>query len=138
MGEDSGDWLLKAGNVLANSAGNDIQIDSTMKCGETVDSLLFAIYPGLDTLDPNADNDQWFSNCTILCPRNTSVDGLNLKCLNVLKGDIHTFHSADNAVLDENEVGDFQYPVEYLNSIYGLGLPFSNLKLKIGAPIMIL
>ena len=55
MGEDSGDWLLKAGNGLANSAGNDIQIDPTMKYGETVDSLLFAIYPGLDTLDPNAD-----------------------------------------------------------------------------------
>ena len=58
--------------------------------------------------------------------------------MNVLNGDIHTFHSADNAVLDENEAGDFQYPVEYLNSINGSGLPLFNLKLKIGAPIMIL
>ena len=109
-----------------------------MKCGDSIDSLLSAIYPGLNILDPRADNDEWFSNCTILCPRNTSVDELNLKCLNVLKGDIHTFHSADNTVLDENETGDFQYPVEYLNSINGSGLPLSNLKLKIGAPIMIL
>ena len=132
------DWLLKVGNGSANSADNDIQLDPTMKCGDSIDSLLSAIYPGPNTLDPRADNDEWFSNCTILCPRNNSVDELNLKCLNVLKGDIHTFYSADKAVPDESEVGDFQYPVEYLNSINGSGLPLSTLKVKIGAPIMIL
>ncbi|KAE9387063.1 hypothetical protein BT96DRAFT_838225 [Gymnopus androsaceus JB14] len=33
---------------------------------------------------------------------------------------------------------DFQYSVEYLNSINATGLPISHLKLKIGAPLMIL
>ena len=59
-------------------------------------------------------------------------------CLNVLRGEVHNFHSADTAVLDDNDNGNFQYPVEYLNSVNGSGLPLSNLKLKIGAPIMIL
>ena len=56
------DWLLKVGNGSANSADNDIQLDPIMKCGDSIDSLLSAIYPGLDMIDPNANNDQWFSN----------------------------------------------------------------------------
>ena len=48
-------------------------------------------------------------------PKNDTVDLLNIKCLNALKGDILTYHSADAAVTDENEDGDFQYPTEYLN-----------------------
>ena len=105
------DWLLKVGNGSANSVDNEIQLDPTIKCGESIDSLLSAIYPELNTLDSNADNDEWVSNCTILCPSNNSVDELNLKCLNVLKEDIHTFHSANKAVVDESEVGDFQWNI---------------------------
>ena len=56
------DWLLKVGNGSANSADSQIKLDPTMKCGDTIDSLLSAIYPGLDMIDPNANNDQWFSN----------------------------------------------------------------------------
>ena len=55
--------------------------------------------------------------------------------MNILKGNLHTFYSADT---DENESGDFQYPVEYLNSIKGPQLPPANLKFKIGAPIQIM
>ena len=97
-------WLLKVGNGSANSVDNDIQLEPTIKCGDSIDSLFSAIYPGLNTLDSNADNDEWFSNRTILCLRNNSVDELNLKGLNVLKRDIHTFRSADKAEVDESEV----------------------------------
>ena len=55
------DWLLKVGNGSANSADSQIKLDPTMKCGDTIDSLLSAIYPGLSILDPRADNDEWFS-----------------------------------------------------------------------------
>ena len=69
--------------------------------------------------------------------RYDAVNDLNLKYLNILKGNVHTFYSADTVVLDENEGGDFRYPVKYLNSINGLQLPLANLKFKIGTPIMI-
>ena len=40
--------------------------------------------------------------------RYDAVNDLNLKYLNVLKGNVHTFYSADTAVSDENESsGDF-------------------------------
>ncbi|KAJ3738004.1 hypothetical protein EV360DRAFT_58524, partial [Lentinula raphanica] len=59
-----------------------------MKCGETVDSLISAIYPSLDVIDPAMNNDPWFLERTILCPKNDAVDDLNTKCLNVLRGNI--------------------------------------------------
>ena len=132
------EWLLKVGHGFINGPESQIKLDPTMKCGDSVDDLISAIYPGLSLIDCSENNDSWFSECTILCPKNDTVDNTNLKCLNALSGDIHTYHSADSAVTDEAADGDFQYPMEFLNSINGSGLPLSQLKLKIGAPIMIL
>ena len=67
------DWLLKVGNGSANSTDSEIKLDPTMKCGDTIESLFSAIYPGLDLIDPTVNNDQWFLNRTILCPRNDAV-----------------------------------------------------------------
>ncbi|KAJ3737894.1 hypothetical protein EV361DRAFT_812278, partial [Lentinula raphanica] len=69
-----------------------------MKCGDTIDSLISAIYPSLHLINPAEVNDQWFFERTILSPKNDDVDDLNFKCLNTLKGDIFTYHSADAAV----------------------------------------
>ena len=49
-----------------------------------------------------------------------------------------TYHSANTAIVNDAADDDFQYPVEYLNTITASGLPLSKLRLKIGAPLMIL
>lgn len=109
-----------------------------MKCGQTINDLIRSIYPGLNTLDPAANQDNWFLERTILCARNDQVDDLNLQCLNKMRGNVEIFHSADKATVEEAPNGESQYPVEYLNSINGSGLPLATLKLKLGCPIMIL
>jgi PIF1-like helicase len=125
--------------VMVLDTGSQIKLDPLMKCGDTIDSLVDSFYPGLNLIDPKANNDSWFSECTILYPKNDTVGLLNMKYLNSLKGDTLTYHSADAAVTDENiEDGDFQYPAEYLNLINGSGLPLSKLQLEIGAPIKVL
>lgn len=132
------EWLLKVGKGLINDEDSQIKLDPMMKCGETIDDLISAIYPSLNLVNPTENNDAWFSEHTILCPLNDSVDDINFECLNALPGGVHTYHSADAAITGNAVDGDFQYPVEFLNNIKGSGLPLSNLQLKIGAPIMIL
>jgi len=55
-----------------------------------------------------------------------------------MPGDTFKLHNADSAVVDSATEGDFQHPVEYLDSINGSGLTLAELQLKIGAPIMLL
>lgn len=43
-----------------------------------------------------------------------------------------------DSVDNEGEAEELLYPVEYLNSIEASGLPLSKLRLKIGAPVIVL
>ncbi|KAF5392030.1 hypothetical protein D9757_003219 [Collybiopsis confluens] len=129
-------WLLDIGQGSINGPENTINLEPAMKCGDTVDSLTHAIYPGLNLIQPNNNNDEWFLERTILCAKNDAVDGLNLLCLSGMQGNLQVYHSADEAIPDgAAQDKDFQYPVEYLNSINGSGLPVSRLHLKLGCPI---
>ena len=58
--------------------------------------------------------------------------------LGAMSGDTYIYHSSNRAIMEGVDNGDFQYCVEYLSSINATGLPISDLKLKIGAPLMIL
>jgi ATP-dependent exoDNAse (exonuclease V) alpha subunit len=58
-----------------------------------------------------------------------------------MPGEGKSSHSADSVEQqDDGEDGDgvVHYPIEFLNSINASGLPLAHLKLKVGAPIMIL
>ena len=50
-------WLLKVGHGSDNDTESQIKLDPSMKCGDTIDSLVESIYPGLDLIDPKANND---------------------------------------------------------------------------------
>ena len=103
------DWLLKIGHGSLNNAEGMVKLDPSMKCGNNIESLIAAIYPSLNLIDPLANNnDSWFLDQTILCPRNDSVDNLNSICLRTLSGSTYTYHSADAAITDSDANGDFQ------------------------------
>ncbi|KAF5343877.1 hypothetical protein D9757_003363 [Collybiopsis confluens] len=102
-----------------------------MQCGDTVESLVQAIYPGLNLIQSDNNNDEWFMERTILCAKNDAVDDLNFLCINRMQGNAQVYHSADEAIPDGAAQDEqFEYPVEYLNSINGSGLPVSKLHLN--------
>jgi len=129
---------LDVGHGRGLSADGHHLLPNHIKCGESVDSLLDAVYPGITVLDPKENNDQYFLECTILNAQNNDVDGLNVRVLQRLHGPEKICHGADSVITEKGVDGDVQYPVEYLNTINVSGLPLAKLKLKIGAPIMIL
>ena len=101
----------------------------------TSQSLANAIYPTLT--DPNAalPTAQHLAERAILAARNDTVDKLNEQLLASMNGEVFTSYSADKVVDD----GDAEtYATEYLNTINLSNLPPHELKLKIGAPVILL
>jgi ATP-dependent DNA helicase PIF1 len=68
------------------------------------------------------------------------VDEINEYMLDLLPGKEVEYYSADSIskCTDTSSDADILYPVEYLNSLSANNFPTHKLKLKIGAPVMLL
>src|SRR6202050_3235161 len=107
-----------------------------MHCGDTVDSLIDAIYPGIAQ---GQKPDLYFKDRTLLSCKNDDVDDLNMDILAKFPGEEKVLRSADSIVTDRGVAIDYQpYPVEYLNSLNASGLPLARLALKPRSPLMLL
>ena len=77
-------------------------------------------------------------NICIFAPKNEHVDFLNNKILTkIIPGEETTFKSIDSVFCDDPDEAQ-NFPTEYLNSLTPSGMPPHNLKLKIGATVMLL
>ncbi|XP_048514974.1 LOW QUALITY PROTEIN: ATP-dependent DNA helicase pif1-like [Athalia rosae] len=126
--------LLLIGDGKVPHFENKIEIDRDL--GERVTSieeLISKVYPNIVEIE-NKDY-QWMCQRAILAARNSSVDDINNQILTKLPGDTVTYTSIDNVMDPEDAV---HYPQEFLNSLNPSGLPPHSLKLKIGAPIILL
>ena len=80
------------------------------------------------------------TNHAVLCPTNRTTSAVNDQVLQSLPGTEMTYLSADSVVqnpastIDEVEA----YPVEFLNTLCGSGIPPHRLTLKVGCPIILL
>lgn len=85
-------WLLKVGNGQLTAEDVYILLSNDKKCGDTVDSLIQAVYPGISQLSV-ADNlhDQWFSDHTILSALNDDVDAISDRILDKFSGELKVF-----------------------------------------------
>jgi hypothetical protein len=138
--QEYAEWLQRIGRGEDTAEDGSILLDATMKCGESIESLIRSIYPPLSPLDDLPD-DQYFLDRTILCALNENMMQINNEVLSHFPGQEYSFQSADNIHFEEgvDAAGHANmYPPEYLNSINHSGLPPSKLKLKAGCPIMVL
>jgi hypothetical protein len=93
------------------------------------------VYPNLVQHWQDSTWPTWLSKRAILAPRNDTVDQINSQLMEVIPGQARTYKSIDNVVEQERAV---EFPAEFLNSLQPPGMPPHNLKLKKGAPIMLL
>jgi hypothetical protein len=129
-------WLLDVGSGRGLPADNSITLPPEMRCGNTPESLISAIYPAIE--DPN-HTDQYFLDRTILSGRNDDVDELNASILSKFPGQESILWSADK--VDTEHVGANEahlYPSEFLATLRATGLPLARLALKPGCPLMLL
>ena len=86
------------------------------------------------TLHKNYLNAQWLCERAILAPRNDCVACNNNQLLDDFPGDVVVYKLIDS-VSDKNAVTDL---TKFLNSLELSGMPPHILKLKVGAPVMVL
>ena len=98
----------------------------------TEEELINKVFPGFET---KYKDSQWLRERAILAPKNVTVNSINDKLLTKVPSPEFQYKSVDT-VMDQTEA--VEYPVEFLNSQEPPGVPPHNLKLKVGATIMLL
>ena len=101
--------------------------------------------PDVDTLDELIDKvfphvQNFSGDHVILATTNVRVDHINDLVSQRMVGESTEYFSADRVdLLDDGGAGDAQnYPTEFLNSLTPNGLPPHVIRLKVGAPIMLI
>jgi hypothetical protein len=129
-------YLLELGAGRISNPDGTVTLYPEMRCGDTVNSLIDSIYPGISQ---GEKPDEYFKDRTLLSCKNDDVDDLNSDILAKFPGEEKVLRSADCIVGDNNDPIEYQpYPVEYLNSLNVSGIPLAKLALKPGCPLMLL
>lgn len=98
----------------------------------SLNGLITKIYPNISI---NYKNHEWLFERAILIPTNNEVNKINHQILNQIPGETVQYKSIDT-VTEVNEAVNF--PIEFLNSLEPHGIPPHVLKMKFGAPLMII
>jgi len=101
---------------------------------DVLGSLIDHVYPDVCA---NIMVDGFLSGRAILTPWNVEVHGINDRVLDRLPTECSEYHSIDS-VEDVEGMDTSMYQVEFLNSLEISGMPPHKLRLKVGAPIMLL
>jgi hypothetical protein len=130
------EFLLKMGEGLLSNEynlGDDI-IEIPSECIEEGD-LITSIFGDKIVFDEATIRE--LADKAILTPKNEHVHKINGKILKRSEGETVTYFSIDS-VEDDGEGSVEDYPVEFINSLTPSGMPLHELKLKVGAIVMLL
>ncbi|KAF0775486.1 hypothetical protein AaE_000814, partial [Aphanomyces astaci] len=136
--QEFSDVLLQVGNgQISRDDEGFIEIPQSLTNKvDTRAQLLESVYPGLEEKSRlGREYHEWLCERAILAPKNDIVNEINTTILGQLPGNTVQFKSFDKTI-EESEAVNF--PVEFLNSQNPSGLPQHDLKLKVGAPIILL
>ncbi|ESR61324.1 hypothetical protein CICLE_v10017725mg [Citrus x clementina] len=135
-------WLLQIGDgSLYDDIDRDLvklPSDICKKPSENLmKSIVNTIYP---SIQHNYSDPAYLKERAILTPKNEMVHELNEMIMNIIHGQGRTYFSSDSickASANTNDE-DVLYPTEFLNSLKFNGIPNHDIRLKEGAPVMLL
>ncbi len=125
-------WLLKIGegSIHYNEHKSILSIPHEFTTS-TVEQAIDHIY---GNLQDHLNNEEFFKTRSILAPTNSVITKINKDMLEKLPGNEFLFESIDS-VPDQDVL---QAPIEFLHKLDPSGVPPHELRLKIGAPIMLI
>ncbi|KAF7807564.1 uncharacterized protein G2W53_039725 [Senna tora] len=135
--------ILKIGNgdigEEINDEENEITIPNDIlisKFQDPVQAIVDNTYP---LFREKYEQHDYIRDWAILAPTLDDVASINNYMLSLLPGEEFTYLSSENICVQgkDSQLGDV-YTTGFMNTISGSGLPYHQLKLKVGAPIMLL
>ncbi|XP_054782009.1 uncharacterized protein LOC129289243 [Prosopis cineraria] len=141
--QEFANWIISIGDGKVDNnhkEAEEITIPDELLLNPTQDPLRCIIDSTYPELLQNIHSACYFQERAILAPTLAIVDEVNEYVLSMLPGDEVCYLSADT-VSKQDEIGgalqDIHSP-EFLNSLTMSGLPNHEIKLKVGAPIMLM
>ncbi|MBO1764798.1 hypothetical protein JQN64_26840, partial [Escherichia coli] len=126
--------LLKIGNGIYPEKDGLINLPENLcTVVTTVPELIDKVYPNIARIQHKPI--EWLHERAILSPTNEHAALINDVLLNSFEGEEMIYKSVDTVIHTEDAV---HYPVEFLNTINPAGLPYHSLRLRVGAPVMLL
>jgi len=126
-------WLLEIGTGSTMDDNEMTQVPQSIVCAN-LNGLINRIYPGIG--NSGAQDDQYFLDRIILCPRNNQVHDINKAILQQFSptAEVHMLRSVDS--VSEEDGMHHAYPTEFLQQLNAGGLPPALLCLKVGSPVI--
>ncbi|XP_074321404.1 receptor-like protein EIX1 [Silene latifolia] len=136
------EWLLEIGDGIAGGE-NDGEVDLELPADLLIQDVTNPIKTLVDVTYPDLLaqlwNPEYLQQRAILAPTHEIVESVNEYVLSLIEKDERIYLSSDEVCSDDRGTGggDF-HSIEFLNSIKCAGLPNHQLKLKVGAMVMLL
>ncbi|KAK1360977.1 hypothetical protein POM88_045451 [Heracleum sosnowskyi] len=141
------EWVLAVGDGLQESIaiGDDpeplwITLPEEVFIHYSGDPLQAIVKEIYSEIQPMHGDLEYLRNRAILTPLNEHVENVNITVLQMLPGDFKEYKSCDSVCKgsSHSEADEVLYPPEFLNSLKFSGMPNHEIKVKVGAPIMLL
>ncbi|XP_044594412.1 uncharacterized protein LOC123271894 [Cotesia glomerata] len=132
--EEFSSMLLEIGNGNVEEENGKIKIPTGIgTIVSNLDELIKNVYPDVKNLKTKSTT--WLSERSILTSMNDHASRINDMILSLYEEE-EKIYSSINTVVEQDDATNF--PVEFLNSLNPPGMSNHILKLKIGAPIMLI
>jgi ATP-dependent DNA helicase PIF1 len=126
-------FVAQDGEIISRESNGLIRLrPRNVIDGCTLEELIHEIFPNVAD---NCKDPEWLCNRAILAPKNHDLEAVNITVLEQLPGVSISYFSADRV---EDGDPNSEYPVEFLHSLDLPGTPPHHLKLKVGAPVILL
>jgi ATP-dependent DNA helicase PIF1 len=137
------EWILGIGDGSIGDADDEcitVQMPEDLLIRGFDDPLAAIVDSTYPNLLDNINDATFFQNRAILTPKNIIVDAVNDYILDLIPGEEVVYLSYDSPCSSDSNVDmpDDVHTPEFLNTIISSGLPNHKLKLKIGAPVMLM
>jgi hypothetical protein len=132
------EWLLEIGHGRTLDENGDVNIPPSMVTHDEND-LIDTIFHDIHNihLHPSPMQALYFLEHAILAPRNEDVRQTNQKILDKMQG-VEIISDSADSIENEGEGIRDNIPEDFLRSLDPSSLPLSQLKMKIGCPLMLL
>ncbi|XP_074289416.1 uncharacterized protein LOC141614569 [Silene latifolia] len=138
------EWILKIGDGLVGDPNDgDAEVDIEFPDDLLIQHVTNPIASLVDITYPDLQNRLWNPNYlqerAILAPTHKIVEDVNDYVLSLIHEEERIYLSSDEVSRDDRTMGEPDlYSTEFLNSIKCSGLPNHELRLKVGAMVMLL
>jgi PIF1-like helicase/Helitron helicase-like domain at N-terminus/Helicase len=142
--QDFADFLLRIGDARHETCPlldksfvklpNDIVLRSTGTRPATLKTLISSVY---ENIESNLNDEMYLTNRAILTPLNIDAQKVNDEIMDSLPGTAKEYLSIDS-IEDPDCHQHHTLPPEFLNTLVISGMPTHKLRLKVGAPVMLM